>query len=161
LKRLDQDEEDTTPLTQTQRNRSDLIKRICRIVARSHTNGIGRNAICRSIHALNTGYSQKERDDLFGYIEQEAEADDIEVDIFLLKVEESRKNGRPVNKPLYFSKKTWSPEQAVAVLPVAVATWTNGGFKDALGKVHAELRDCAGYKPAWETEVVKGVSSSN
>jgi hypothetical protein len=156
VKQLDDSDKDISALSTVQRQRADVVMRILRCIEKAGRKGTSDRDLYMNIYAMRF-LSLLEKEALIKYIQTE-----FSEEIFDVNVEIMRKNGRPLNKVLHFSVKTWSPEEAVVALPVARPTWVSeGGFRDALGKVHAELRDCAGYKPEWEAEVSKGISSAN
>lgn len=151
-------EDDGAGMTPAQRTRSTNIQKVLKLVQRADREGIGRDDIAKRVYALKHGMTSSERDELFKHIE-----DEFGDDVFRITIETPRKDGKLLRRQLYFHTSVWTPSEAAQVLPVAIPLWSSaiGQWTDAIGGTHAQLADCFGYKPEWETLAVRPANALN
>ncbi len=135
-------------LTTPRRERRAVIERMVEIVTAAGKKGASRSDIRLKTWSFRY-YSSEEIDKFFDFVRDEID------DVYLLPIDTVKADGKHLTKYLYFAKSVWPIEEAARELPISRPVWhaEASGFKDALGNIHAELKDCLGYRPSWDVSI--------
>jgi len=125
---------------------SDLQDAVISVLCERKKLGASRTELRKAIRALHA-LPKEDLDAFFARFDENEE-------VFSLPVERVNVKGVVRIATTYFTTKVWTTEQAVVELPIPAPTYSSHlrGYSDALGQVHQELKDCFGYRPAWDAQ---------
>lgn len=139
-------------LTTTQKQRRAVVDRIITVVKSAGKDGIARATIRPKVWALRH-FTADEVDEIFLYVDKEVP------DVFSLMVDAQDSSGRTYTRRIYFATSVWTPAEAACTVSVTKPTWSSSanGYVDSIGNVHAELKDCVGYRLGWGDDLASSL----